>query len=218
MEQNQQPQQQNQGVQTVPPASNRISVFKTTEGFGAATEMARALAASTVVPQNYQNNVANCLVALEMANRVGVSPLMVMQNTDIIHGRPSWKSTFIIASINACGRFSAPLKFRIEGEGDNYGCIAWTLDHAGQVVYGPRVTIGMAKAEGWFNKSGSKWKTMPELMLQYRSAAFFGRIHIPDVLQGMHSTDEMEDIGTVRVHATPDTVSNLNSKLKDEKF
>lgn len=221
MQENQQHQpQQNQGVQAVAQNQNRVSVFKTTEGFGAATQMAQALAASTVVPQAYQGNVANCLVALEMANRVGVSPLMVMQNMNIIHGKPSWGSTFVIASINGCGRFAGPLRFKIDGDGDNYGCVAWTHDHAGNVVFGPRVSIAMAKAEGWWSKKDkygketSKWQTMPELMIQYRAAAFFGRLHVPDILQGMHSTDEMEDIGTVRVHTTNKAVDDLNAKVQ----
>lgn len=175
--------------------------------------MATALASSTVVPKDYQGNVANCLVALELANRVGVSPLMVMQNTDIIHGRPSWKSTFIIAAINGCGLYS-PLRFELSGTGDEWGCVAVATDlRSGEVVRGPRISIAMAKAEGWYGKSGSKWKTMPELMLQYRSAAFFGRLYIPHILQGMHSSDEHEDIGVRPVRTQPQSIANLNAQI-----
>ena len=51
----------------------------------------------------------------------------------------------------------------------------------GEVIEGAEVTIGMAKAEGWYSKKDkygketSKWQTMPELMLAYRAAAFFAR-------------------------------------------
>jgi hypothetical protein len=52
----------------------------------------------------------------------------------------------------------------------------------------------MAKAEGWIDKTGSKWKTMPELMLKYRAAAFFGRLYAPEIMMGLYSADEIVDI------------------------
>lgn len=133
------------------------------------------------------------MIALEMANRIGASPLMVMQNLNIIQGRPSWSSQFIISALNSCKRFT-PLRFKMEGEGDEYGCTAWAKDHSGEILEGPKVTWKMAKDEGWSTKGGSKWKTMPELMFRYRAAAFFGRLYAPDVLMGMGSADESEDI------------------------
>src|SRR6187431_212126 len=83
-----------------------LEVFSSKGNFELAQRMATALAESSLVPNEYRKNLPNCLIALEMANRIGCSPLMVAQNLDIIHGRPSWRSTFIIASINASGRFS----------------------------------------------------------------------------------------------------------------
>jgi hypothetical protein len=179
------------------------------QSFDHVQRVAKALSSSTVVPKDYQNNIPNTIVALEMAHRIGCSPMMVMQNMDIIHGKPSWKSTFIIASINSSKRFD-PLQFEMSGEGDNYGCVAWTRNKHGDVVRGPKVTIGIAKAEGWYQKTGSKWKTIPELMLQYRSAAFFGRLHCPEILMGMHTADEVIDITPQR----PAIIEAVNSKIE----
>ena len=75
--------------------------------FETAQREAKALSSSDLVPQQYKGNVANTLVALEIAHRIGASPLMVMQNLHIIHGRPSWSSTFVIAAINGSGKFTA---------------------------------------------------------------------------------------------------------------
>src|SRR5258708_32090305 len=76
---------------------------------------ATAMSKSELVPKEYKGNMANCLIAIEVADRIGASPLMVMQNLAIIHGRPSWSSTFIISAINSCGRFK-PLRFRLTKE------------------------------------------------------------------------------------------------------
>jgi hypothetical protein len=176
-------------------SNTQLSAFSSAASFEAAQRMALALCSSNIVPEQYRgkDNIGNAIVALEMAQRIGASPLAVMQNLNIIHGRPSWSSTFIIAALNSCGRF-APIRFTVTGEGDSRECVAWTVDSSGERLEGPPASIAMAKKEGWFGKNGSKWQTMPELMLRYRAAAFFGRLYAPDVLNGMHATEEVEDI------------------------
>lgn len=175
--------------------------------FEQAQRQAKALCASDLVPQQYKNNVANTLVALEIANRIGASPLMVMQNLNIIHGRPSWGSSFIIAAINGSGKFTA---LRFVGDLAK-GIKAVCQEKAtGETLEGPVVTMDMAKAEGWVDKAGSKWKTMPELMMRYRAAAFFGRLYAPEITMGMHSTEEVIDIQ----HEEPKAVAAINEAIK----
>jgi len=121
--------------------------------FDLAQREAKALSASDLVPTQYKGNVANTLVALEIAHRIGASPLMVMQNLHIIHGRPSWSSTFVIAAINGCGKFTT-LRFVGDlAKGIKAVCIEKAT---GEPVEGPIVTMDMAKAEGWVDKSGSR--------------------------------------------------------------
>ena len=172
--------------------------FQSKETFENAQRMALALTSSTIIPKEYQGkeNIGNAIIALEMAQRLQVSPLMVMQNMHIIHGRPSWSSQFIISAINACGKFS-PLRFEWQGEegNDNWGCRAYATELAtGEVLKGSRVTIKLAKDEGWYTKAGSKWKTMPEQMLMYRAGAFFGRIYAPEIMNGMQTEYEQMDV------------------------
>ena len=166
------------------------------KGFEHAQRVAKMLSSSSLIPKEYQGNIQNTMIALEMANRIGASPIMVMQNLYVIQGRPSWSSTFIIAALNACRRFS-PLRFEMGGENEEYGCQAWAYDLAtNDKLQGPKITMKMANAEGWVSKSGSKWKTMPELMLRYRAAAFFGRLYAPDIMMGMQTAEEIADVYT----------------------
>ena len=171
------------------------SIFSTLESFDHWQRVAIMMAKSSLLPKAYLGNVANTMIAIELAQRIGISPFMVMQNLDIIHGKPSWSSTFIIAALNSCGRFE-PVRFVFEGVkgADDYGCRAVTKDKEGLILKGPLVSWGMVKAEGWLDKSGSKWRTMPELMFHYRAASFFGRLYAPDILKGMHSVEEIVDI------------------------
>lgn len=162
---------------------------------------AEFLSKSTIIPAVYQGKPANCFVALEFAQRIGCNAMMVMQNLDIIQGKPSWSSKFMIAVANDCGKYS-PIRYEMSGteNEDDWGCRAYMTELAtGERLEGPKITIGMAKLEGWHGKAGSKWKTMPELMLRYRAAAFLIRTYAPELTMGIHSTDEREDM----INVTP---------------
>lgn len=186
--------------------------------FEHAQRVAKMLSTSSLIPKAYQGNIQNVMVALEMANRIGASPLMVMQNLNIIQGNPSWSSTFIISAINSCGRFE-PLRFDLTGTGEEMKCIAWTHEKGkSERIEGPAVTMKMAKLEGWLDKSGSKWKTMPELMIRYRSAAFFGRLYAPEILMGMQTMEEVIDITpTPRPEKTDKEAERVVLMIQDAK-
>jgi len=158
---------------------------------------AKALAASGLVPEVYQNNLPNVLVALDMADRLGANPLMVMQNLVIIHGRPSWSATFLIATVNQCGRFT-PLRYETRGDDPrktDFRCRAVARDIAsGDVCEGEWIDWPMVDGEGWSKKSGSKWKTMPGQMFRYRAAAFWARTFAPEVSMGIYTEDEARDV------------------------
>lgn len=196
-----------------------VSVFSNLQTFADGQRMASALAASTIVPKLYQGSISNCLIAVEMAQRIGASPLMVMQNLHIIQGRPSFSSKFLIATLNTSGRFS-PMQYEIskpEKKTIEYEiwtgpdgqrkkekrsitvscmtCIAFAKDlRSGDILKGPPVTIEMAVREGWYTKNDSKWPNMPEAMLHYRAASFFVNTYCPEISMGMSTQEEAEDI------------------------
>ena len=191
------------------------SVFSGIQAFEDAQRIAKALASSTLIPPQFQGQqgFANCLVALEIANRMRISPFLAMQHLHVIHGRPSWSSSFIIAMVNGCGRFS-PLRFEISGEGESLACYARATDLASeQELKGPTITMVMAKKEGWSTKAGSKWATMPDLMISYRAAAFWGRLYASDLLLGLQTQEEVIDIQQVTVKAELSTLEDLNAKI-----
>lgn len=170
--------------------------FADAQSFELVQRAAKLLSSSSLVPKEYQNNIANCAVALNIAARVGADPLMVMQNMTPIHGRPSWSSQFLIATVNTCGRFTA-LRFEFFGEQgtDNWGCRAWAIEKdTGEKLVGTDVTIAIAKKEGWFGKNGSKWQSMPQQMLMYRAGAWWTRVYAPELSMGLYTKEEMVDV------------------------
>lgn len=226
--------------------TNNLTVFNPFDREQASImkEMALDMAYSDLVPDMYRfketdpdkmaiaerKAVANCMIAMNMALRMGAEPLMVMQNMYIVQGRPSWSSKFLIATVNTCGRFT-PMQYKIENKGkigvlkatravwkllpgesqkrkvmesydetaykdmDDITCVAYATDLAsGKELISSVVSIKMACLEGWYDKDGSKWKTMPEKMLRYRAASFWTNEYAPEISMGMRTEEEAQDI------------------------
>lgn len=170
-------------------------------------EQAKFLSNSTIVPVQYQRKPENCYIAIDMANRMGVPVMMVMQNLYIVQGKPSWSGTAIKSMLENSGKFE-DLETVYVGQPntDNWGAfVTAKLKKNGKVLKGATVTIKTAKDEGWYNKTGSKWKTMPELMLTYRANAWFARQFAPELLMGLQSVEEVEDVSkpTINKVANP---------------
>jgi len=199
--------------------SQPLSAFSSENAFVSVQRMAKALASSTLVPDSYRGeaNLGNCIIALELSQRIGASVMAVMQSMVPIHGKPTWSASFLIATVNSCGRFS-PMRFRWVGkEGtDDWGCRAFAVEREGNLeLVGALVTIAMAKAEGWYGKSGSKWKTMPEQMLQYRAAAFWCRAYAPEIALGMHTSEEIHDTQVAQQVVQPSVTTTVTSSVVD---
>lgn len=221
--------------------------------FESMQRIAKAWSESTIVPTAYRGNIGNCVIALDIAFRMSLNALTVMQNLYVVNGNPSWSSKFLVATINTCGRFSN-LRYRKRNLGkvgkveynatvwdekakkktlvvkefdgsriDNWECVAYAVEKAtGETLEGDAVTIEMAIKEGWYTKDGSKWVTMPQLMLSYRAAAFWQRIYAPEISMGFRTVEEERDVvDTDYVDLTQDSVAmsgpRPNANVEDAK-
>lgn len=180
---------------------------------GAFDQMARSaamLAKTSLVPQAYQGKAEDCFLALEIASRMGVSPMVVMQNMYVVKGKPSWAGQACIMLINNCGKFKDVRHVYTGTKGsDNRGCYVEAVRVSnGEIVQGTEVTMQMAKSEGWL--SNPKWKNMPELMLAYRAGAFFARVHCPEAMMGVQTAEEVYDAA----ESQKTTAATLNEQLQ----
>lgn len=246
-------------------SSNQFVGLLNLEAFELSQRVAKMLSTSTLVPEQYRavtkikagkdsngnwqyrdetnpSGLSNCVIALNIANRLNADALMVMQNLYIIEGRPAWSSQFIMAAINSCGRFSS-LRFELKELGEkeveyqetqwnngrknivtkkvkinDMSCFAWVeekgsvgLDGKPVILKSSVITVEMAVKEGWYQKNGSKWQTMPEQMLRYRAASFFGRVYAPELLMGLKSEEEERD--TIDVTPEPE-VKNTAGQVR----
>jgi hypothetical protein len=195
--------------------TGEFAVILDTAKFEHLWRVATAFSKSDLVPDTFRNKPENCMLALQMAFRLRVDPMMVMQNTYVVKGRPGIEAKFAIALINSNGGFDGPLRFESDGDAKakTLRCRAWAY-RKGERVDGPWVTWAMVESEGWEKKDGSKWRSLPDLMIQYRAATFFGRLMCPEVLMGMQTVEEVEDV----IAVDPKTVAVEKAKEVEARF
>jgi len=140
--------------------------------------------------------------------------MMVMQNLFVIQGKPSWSGTSMGAMIRSSSQFTeVELIYVGEENKDSWGAyVTAKVRKTGKQVKGATVTIATSKKEGWYQKTGSKWQTIPELMLAYRAYSWFARVYMPEAMMGLHSVEEIED-----VEKSSEASSTLNPYTEGEK-
>ena len=173
--------------------ANIDNAFASMDSFKSCYMIGKYFAQSSLVPQAYQNKPMDCAIAVDIANRMGVSPMFVMQNLYVVRGVPNWSGQACMGIIRSCGRFENVKPVYIGNPDDEtWGCYISAIDKAtGQEIKGTEITMKMAKSEGWL--SNTKWKNMPQQMLAYRAATFFARIYAPNELMGFRTEGEPED-------------------------
>lgn len=180
--------------------------FASVKAFETAQRIGQMLSQCAFTPDTYKGKIGDCVVALEMANRMGTSPFVIMQNMYVVNGKPSFSSKFAIGAFEACGKYG-PITYETnvddEADRNKWYCIAKTVRLAtGEEVRGAKVTWQMVQSEGWDKKNGSKWNTIPSQMFRYRAASFMINTTEPGLLLGFRTDDEVIDgVGTFDVEA-----------------
>lgn len=240
----------NQGAVAIQPnTANAVVNFFDPVQFDTMQRVCKMFASSELVPDMYKASeknppekaISNCMIAIEIAQRIGASPLMVMQNMVPIYGKPSWSSKFLVATVNTCGRFK-PLQYRFTEKGAlgmvdytdyeyqngrkvavrkqfdgkkimDIECVAFTSAKDSDVVLeSSPVSIRLAIQEGWYTKNGSKWQTMTKQMLMYRAASFWTSAYAPELSMGMRTVEEQQDI-----YADFEEIKDVQEEVAKEK-
>lgn len=158
---------------------------------------AKLFSQSVLVPESLRKGgpaeaLANCYIAIKLAEAMGESEIMVMQNMHVVRGKAGFDAKYMIARANKSGVFTGSLNWRITGKGDalEVTCFANLKETGEEVSF--TASMAMAKAENWVQNP--KYKSMPELMLRYRSATLLVRLYAPEVMLGFRTADEYEDM------------------------
>lgn len=175
------------------PVDLSVNPYSSKEAFNGLFTVASQMAKSDIIPQNYQGKIANCMLAIDVANRTGLSPLFVMQQTSVVRGKISWSGQACSMIVNAYPKFkNVKLNYIGERGTDEWGAYVSAINkETGEEIKGTTVDMKMVKSEGW--DSNPKWKSLTEQMLGYRAYTLFARLHCADALNGFMTEGEVED-------------------------
>ena len=198
------------------------SVYSDVDLYQQFFKMAEGLSKTDLVPDNYKNKPENCLIAIDTARQIGAkNPLFVMQNLYIVKGKPSWSGQYCSALVYTNFKNVKVNRMGDKNTNNLQGIFITATNKNGENCRGSVVTLEMAQKEGWINKQGSKWQTMPEQMLIYRAFAFFARAYCPDKLLGMHDEFEIQDItppDNTKAKSLEDKLNNvIEAELVEEE-
>lgn len=176
-----------------------------------ALKFSEIMAQADIIPAHYKGKLANVFIAVQTAYRMNLDPMQIMQNTYVVSGKLGMVSAFAISLANQSGLFDSGIRYRIEGSGEDLKVTAYTnLKKTGEEI-SYTITMREAIAENW--TKNPKYRTLPELMLRYRAATLLIRTHAPEVLNGMHMVEEIEDIVISTKDVTPNKSASISNKL-----
>lgn len=193
------------------------------------------------VPAHLAGKPADCLAVTMQAAQWGMNPFAVAQKTHVVSGTLGYEAQLVNAVITTM----SPTKDRINYEwfgpweqvigkfvektsqkGNTYIAPAWTLkDEAGCGVRvwatmkgedSPRVLeLLLSQAQV---RNSTLWASDPKQQLAYLAVKRWSRLHCPDVIMGVYTPDELEEMPRVERDVTPpaNTASGINSLINSK--
>ena len=181
--------------------NNSLAIY---ENFAQTRDIANALASSDLVPPHFQKKPSNVLIALEFAHRNDIAPFAAMQSMFVIHGRVGMNASMAISLARKHNVWKS-LTYKTTGSGASLSVTAIAKLHDDSEA-SATVTMQMANDAGW--SKNAIYKSIPEQMLKYRAATFLIRAHFPEVLFGMSTVEELNDVHAAK-NVTPAKVAPL---------
>lgn len=184
----------NDTSEIVPRLNVSISLMPTT--LDEAWRIATALSKSSLVPPHFQNKPENVLAMIFMANDLGISATQALREIYVVEGKPSSSALLKVALVqqsSACETWdmiestSTQATFETKRRGRKAVRLTYTLDDAREAKLLPA-------------KPGSNWDKRPKLMLRRRCASELADEVYPDVVKGLRTEDEIEEIQASVVH------------------
>lgn len=162
--------------------------------FEEAMKMADIMSGSQLIPKNFQGRPQDVVVAMMWSHTLGIPTVQGLQYIAVINGKPSMYGDGLLAVAMASGQMADFKETFVGGNTEDDLAAICTVKRKGleSPIIG-QFSVADAKRAGLWGKMGP-WKQYPKRMLKMRARAFALRDAFPDVLSGMSSGEEQEDI------------------------
>lgn len=160
---------------------------------------AKILAASQFLPAHFRGKPADCMVALELGQRLDVPAMLILQHSHVVKGKIGIEGKLAMALLR---QRSPYIDIDVEYEGSGMSrqvTVSGKRKRDGKIH---SLTMTMQEVQAWGWLQNDMWKKMPDQLLCYRAAIFFIRRYCPECLMGLSTKDELMDIETTAINVT----------------
>lgn len=188
--------------------NNPTSLYLDTAVFEQIQRVAVMMSRAGLAPSHLrgEGKVADCILVVAQALRWKSDPFAVAQHTFVTQGKLGYEGKLIAAMVNSSGKLKENLNYEYSGEGDGRTIVVSGTLKGSEVLRKIDGTVGKWKTANEF------WKKNPDQMLAYRGAREWARRHMPEVLLGVNSEDEIAPRTMVDVTPRASTAA-LNEAL-----
>lgn len=177
-----------------------------------AMEFAKLMSVSrTAVPKHLRENPGACLAIAVQAFDWQINPFALANKSYEVNDRICYESALYQAVVTRRAPIKGRIKMQFDGDGENRTCRVWAdlADGSGQVDY---VSPKFGRI---LPKNSPLWKNDPDQQLFYFSVRAFSRRHFPDVMMGIYTVDEIEDMPPEEAAPSTTLQSLITPKLTD---
>jgi hypothetical protein len=155
-----------------------------------AFRFAVAVSKSGFAPKGIETPEA-ILIAVQFGAELGLTPMSSLQSLAIINGRPAVYGDAALALVRASG-FLESYAQSSSGTGDSEAASV-TVKRKDEMPITCTFSVADAKKAGLWGKAGP-WSQYPARMLMWRARGFALRDAFGDVLRGLRTVEEVEDL------------------------
>ena len=175
-----------------------------------------AVGANDLLPERWRNKPQAVFQMMMQARELGIEPIAACRLTYLVHGQPCLKTEAVIGLINKHAGMASELMFEERGElpGDSYGVRCYAISsRSGERLDSIWVGPAMAREQGWSTKKQNKYQgPFAAQMYRYRAAGFWARLYAPEVMMGMYTVQERQEL---REAAPQPQLTGAAAKLND---
>jgi RecT family len=161
--------------------------------FNELVEFAEIAARSQLVPKDYRGHPEDILLAVQLGSEVGLRPMQALQNIAVINGHPAVFGDALPGLCKASAVYQDLIETWEREDDADFLTAVCIAKRRGSTPVTARFSVLDAKKAGLWTKPGP-WQTYPRRMLQMRARSFALRDAFPDVLKGLISVEEAQDL------------------------
>lgn len=198
-------------------------------------QVSQRISASGLAPKGMERT-ETIFVALEMGLELGMPMMMALRSIAVINGKPAIYGDAALALVRSTGLLESfsewfeidgrrlttrigdreiprsPNAKELENDALTAYCMVERFNDTDPLVYG--FSVGDAKKAALWGKAGP-WQQYPARMMKFRARGFCLRDKFTDVLQGMYTSEEADDMPTVISTGPSRLASDGKAKLEE---